>query len=136
MGAWAARLLLTTLRRWTFMVSRGLQPSTRTPYARRVQRWWRAVEDKRIFQYFRRLLAFRNAGNAVAMLRSICPSETQLLDPAVGARVRFRLGGRSWPPTIYFKVYIAAPVCDVNAFAPRVYALPPSPLHGSALSTT
>ena len=52
------------------------------------------------------------------------PKETELLDPAVGARVRFRLSGDYpvWPPAILFRIYLTAPLCDVNAFAPREYA--------------
>lgn len=60
----------------------------------------------------------------LAQLKSIVPKETELLDPAVGARVRFRLSGDYpvWPPAILFRIYLTAPLCDVNAFAPREYA--------------
>lgn len=39
----------------------------------------------------------------------------------IGVHVRFRLGGYTFPPQIYFKIYTHRPLCDVNAFAPRDY---------------
>ena len=41
-----------------------------------------------------------------------------------GDRVRFRLGGTSFPPQIYYKIFTRAPLCDVGAFAPRVRRTP------------
>ena len=38
-----------------------------------------------------------------------------------GAHVRFRLGGNSFPPTIFYKIYTHQPLCDVGAFAPKDY---------------
>jgi hypothetical protein len=34
---------------------------------------------------------------------------------------RFRLGGSKFPPTVFYKIFIHAPVIDINAFAPRDY---------------
>ena len=39
-----------------------------------------------------------------------------------GTHVRFRLGGHTFPPSIYFKIYTHRPLCDINAFAPRDYS--------------
>jgi hypothetical protein len=36
--------------------------------------------------------------------------------------VRFRLGGDTFPPNIYYKVFSKTNVCDINAFAPRDYS--------------
>jgi hypothetical protein len=47
---------------------------------------------------------------------------TGYMDKAAGIHVRFRLGGSIFPPSIYFKIYTHRPVCDVNAFAPRMYS--------------
>jgi hypothetical protein len=38
-----------------------------------------------------------------------------------GTHVRFRLGGHTFPPNVYFKIYTHRPLCDVNSFAPRDY---------------
>ena len=35
--------------------------------------------------------------------------------------MRFRLGGMHFPPTIYYKIFTNAPVCDVGSFAPKDY---------------
>jgi hypothetical protein len=67
------------------------------------------------------LIRFRNAGNPALMLRSINPREASLFDEAAGIVLRFRLGGASFPPLIYYKIFTKAPLCDVNAFAPRDY---------------
>lgn len=40
----------------------------------------------------------------------------------LGTHVRFRLGGFSFPPSIYFKIYTHRPLCDINSFAPRDYS--------------
>ena len=36
--------------------------------------------------------------------------------------MRFRLGGATFPPLIYYKIFTKNPVVDINAFAPRNYA--------------
>ena len=47
-----------------------------------------------------------NRGNPSFLLKAINPVEAQLLDFSVNAHVRFRLGGDSFPPNIYYKVNI------------------------------
>lgn len=89
--------------------------------ARRIQRAWRHHSDRALFQQLKNLINFRNKGDPASLLKVINPLEAQLLDPAVGAHVRFRLGGTEWPPQIYYKIYLHSPVCDVNSFAPRNY---------------
>ena len=39
-----------------------------------------------------------------------------------GIHVRFRLGGASFPPTLYYKVFLLNALCDVGSFAPRDYS--------------
>jgi len=87
-----------------------------------VQRRWRRYADKKIYIYFRDLIRFRNAGDPYEMLKSVSPSDAGLCDVATKMFVRFRLGGYTFPPTIYYKVFTNGSVCDVNAFAPRNYA--------------
>jgi hypothetical protein len=97
------------------------KPSSPAGFVAVILRAWRRMNDRRTYKYFRDLLAFRNAGDPVTMLKSICPGETDLLDPSIKARVKFRLGGSTWPPIILYKVFIRGPLCDVNSFAPRSY---------------
>jgi hypothetical protein len=35
--------------------------------------------------------------------------------------VRFRLGGATFPPLIFYKIYTHRPVTDMCAFSPRDY---------------
>ena len=90
--------------------------------ARRIQRAWRRHIDVSFFKKLKALVTFRNQGDPATLLRVINPLEAQLLDPAVGAHVRFRLGGHEWPPQIYYKIFLHSPVCDVNSYAPRNYS--------------
>ncbi|EAY21623.1 IQ calmodulin-binding motif family protein [Trichomonas vaginalis G3] len=90
--------------------------------AKMIQRAWRRHADMSLFRGLKKLVQFRNQGDPAALLRVINPIEAQLLDPAIGAHVRFRLGGFEWPPQIYYKIYLHSPVCDVNSYAPRNYA--------------
>ena len=89
--------------------------------ARKIQRAWRRHADVALFKGLKKLVQFRNQGDPATLLRVINPVEAQLLDPAIGAHVRFRLGGFEWPPQIYYKIYLHSPVCDVNSYAPRNY---------------
>ncbi len=70
-----------------------------------------------------------------------CVSQAQLLDRGSGARVKFRLAGvilillvqflqslyffvvfkETFPPNIYYKIFIQSPIQDVCANAPRDY---------------
>lgn len=86
-----------------------------------IQRAWRRCTNLRIYRFYRELLAFRNQGDPAQMLRAVNPREAGLLDAAAGVRVRFRLGGARFPPTIYYKIFTCSALCDVGAFAPRDY---------------
>lgn len=105
--------------RHRFMAVSGPQP--RINAALSVQRAWRRWTNMRIFKYYRDLIRFRNTGDPRVMLRSINPREASLIDTASKIRVRFRLGGSTFPPTIYYKMFTNAPLCDVNSFAPKDY---------------
>jgi hypothetical protein len=61
-------------------------------------------------------------GNPAKLLKGINPLEAQLLETAVNCHVRFRLGGDSFPPNIYYKIFSKTNVCDINSFAPRDYS--------------
>lgn len=180
----AACSLQRAVRKWLHGRSHTVTgPGGKRTPGQIIQRAWRAYKHKQAFRQVRELLRFRNAGDPAAMLASICPTEAALLDSAVGASMRFRLGvaplayslpglsaagaieriarrraaelpsGSSdvahrphalagaaqwpdeedatvhaayWPPTVYFKVYISSPLCDINAFAPRRYSSPAS----------
>jgi hypothetical protein len=84
--------------------------------AKIIQKAYRHYTDKRIFRYYKELIAFHNQGDPSHLLKGINPAEGKLnvlfvsfliiaalLDPAIGARVRFRLGGTRFPPMMYYK---------------------------------
>ena len=88
----------------------------------KIQKTWKRYLDISLFKKLKKLVMFRNQGDPSTLLKVINPVEAQLLDPAIGAHVRFRLGGLEWPPQIYYKIFLHSPVCDVNSYAPRNYA--------------
>ncbi|EKX40941.1 hypothetical protein GUITHDRAFT_164511 [Guillardia theta CCMP2712] len=98
---------------------RGLSPDEA---ANVIQRSFRSFINVRIYQYYRSLINFRNRGDPSLLLKSINPSEAALVqDRASGAVVRFRLGGSVFPPVVYYKIFVRAPVTDLGSFAPRDY---------------
>jgi len=86
-----------------------------------IQNCWRGYMNTRIFRYYRDLISFRERGMPAQLLRCVNPSEARLLDAATGTHVRFRLGGVSFPPTIYYKVFCHGSLLDIGSFAPRDY---------------
>lgn len=87
----------------------------------RIQRLWRRYSSVRIYRYYRDMIRFRERGDPALLLRTINPKEIEYMDPAMGAHLRFRLGGITFPPIIYYKVFTHRPVTDINSFAPRDY---------------
>jgi hypothetical protein len=77
--------------------------------------------DMRIFAYYRDLVRQRERGDPAMLLRVLSPHEAFLADPAAGLHVRFRLGGLSFPPTVYYKIFTHRPITDIGSFAPRDY---------------
>jgi hypothetical protein len=120
-SAWKEKLI----RMKDAVVKRAAAKIARIPPHRasvRIQLAWRSFCNRRIFSYYRDLVMNKLQGAPQDLLRTIVPAESDFLDRAAGAIVRFRLGGGIFPPKVYFKVYTHRGVCDVNAFAPRVYA--------------
>jgi hypothetical protein len=108
-------------------------------YARSIQHSWRRHCNVRVYKYFRDLVLHKLRGAPADLLRTIIPRESDLLDKASGIHVRFRLGGRTFPPKIYYKIFTHRALCDVNAFAPRNYCqerrVEPTSLHTKPEST-
>jgi hypothetical protein len=63
----------------------------------------------------------RNSSDPKRLLKFISPQESQLVDAAAGIHIKFRLGGVSFPPTIYYKIFVHNPLIDMNSFSPRNY---------------
>ena len=86
-----------------------------------IQNCWRGYMSTRIFRYYRDLISFQERGIPNQLLRCVNPAEARLLDAATHTHVRFRLGGESFPPTIFYKVFCHGGLLDIGAFAPRDY---------------
>eukprot|EP00792_Barthelona_sp_PAP020_P008795 TRINITY_DN3250_c2_g1_i1.p2 TRINITY_DN3250_c2_g1~~TRINITY_DN3250_c2_g1_i1.p2 ORF type:complete len:278 (+),score=83.58 TRINITY_DN3250_c2_g1_i1:55-888(+) len=91
-------------------------------YARKIQKVWQSFLDKEIFRFYKDLIVFKEGGDPLTLMKIINPREALLLDRASQHKIQFRLGGTTFPPSIYYKVTINSSVCDVNDFAPRDYA--------------
>ncbi|XP_071764343.1 protein MFI [Centroberyx gerrardi] len=89
-----------------------------------IQRAWRRHVDTEVFKYFTKLISLRNQGDPRMLLKTINPREAELLDAAAGVFVRFRLGGITFPPSIYYKVFTHRPIVDVCANSPKDYTHP------------
>ncbi|GMI34290.1 hypothetical protein TeGR_g10403, partial [Tetraparma gracilis] len=107
----------------------------RTPedrMAARIQSKFRSWSGLRIYRFFRDLIKFRGTGDPKTLLRTINPSEAALFDGGTAVHLRFRLGGSSFPPTLYYKIFTSSPVADIGSFAPRDYtksAIDPEEFH-------
>lgn len=64
----------------------------------------------------------REQGDPKQLLKCINPREADLMDAAAGVHVRLRLGGETFPPMIYYKIFTRRPVADVCSFGPRNYS--------------
>ena len=89
--------------------------------ARSIQRAWRSMVQRRTFAQIRDIIRFRGNGDPAFLLKVLAPSEADFADEAAGVHIRFRLGGRHWPPIIYYKVFTHRNIADIGAFAPRDY---------------
>jgi len=97
------------------------QKSEKSIAVEKIQKAWRSFTNVRIYRYYKDLINFRHKGNPFELLKTINRSEAHLLDPASKCHVRFRLGGLSFPPLIYYKIFVHGAIVDINAFAPRDY---------------
>ncbi|XP_030623424.1 protein MFI [Chanos chanos] len=101
-----------------------LDQSSNVPYdwaARVIQRTWRKHVAKVLFRHLKNIVRFHNQSDPRPLLRHINPREAEILDVATGAYIRFRLGGTSFPPNIYYKIFTRCPIVDLCASSPRDY---------------
>ena len=119
------RIAAVSIQRWwrERLIELGRRRSARAMAAVTIQRAYRRHCDHKIYRFFRQLLLSRQNANPVLLLRTLQAREQTLADSASGLYVRLRLGGASFPPLIYYKVFTTQHVLDVNSFAPRDYAL-------------
>lgn len=87
-----------------------------------IQGTWRRKSFRKIYSFYKKLIQQTEAANPRQVLRAIIPNEVGLFDSSNKIHVRFRLGGPCYPPILLYKIYTSRAVCDIGAFAPRVYA--------------
>ncbi|XP_066475948.1 protein MFI [Tiliqua scincoides] len=87
-----------------------------------IQKAWRRWLDIGVFGYYKELIGFRKCGEPCQLMKCIDPKEAEYLDAAAGVHIRFRLGGLTFPPNIYYKIYTHRPVVDLCANSPKDYA--------------
>ncbi|CAF1191669.1 unnamed protein product [Didymodactylos carnosus] len=90
----------------------------------KIQRAWRRYIDTQVFRFYRDLINFHNNGDPIFLMKTINPIEAKYVDSAAGIRLRFRLAGERFPPTIYYKVFTNRPIQDLCSNAPRDYTKP------------
>ncbi|XP_043960176.1 protein MFI-like isoform X2 [Gambusia affinis] len=89
--------------------------------AKIIQRAWRSYVCKEVFRHVRRMIGQCYQQDPRSLLRTVNPREAELLDPAAGVFIRFRLGGVSFPPQIYYKIFTYRPIVDICASSPKDY---------------
>ncbi|XP_074478469.1 protein MFI isoform X1 [Sebastes fasciatus] len=89
--------------------------------ARIVQKAWKRYVYRQIFKYFKELISHCNLLDPQTVFKSVNPREAELLDAAAGVFIRFRLGGITFPPNIYYKIFTHRPIADMCASSPRDY---------------
>ena len=103
-------------------VALGLKRLARIAAAVCIQRAYRRFCDRKTYRFFRQLLLSRQNANPLLLLRTLGAREQTLADASSGLYVRLRLGGVTFPPLIYYKVFTMQHVLDIGSFAPRHYA--------------
>ena len=88
-----------------------------------IQKLWRSYTNRKIYKYYRDIIYFKCKGNPAKLLKTINPNEASLIDASMNVHLRFRLGGDSFPPSIYYKIYTHGATCDLNSFAPKDYSV-------------
>ncbi|XP_078513178.1 protein MFI [Lissotriton helveticus] len=86
-----------------------------------IQRAWRKHIDMHVFKYYKNLINFKGKGDPRSLLKCVNPREAELIDAAAGVYVRFRLGGVTFPPNIYYKIFTHRTVVDMCANSPKDY---------------
>ncbi|XP_070708843.1 protein MFI [Pempheris klunzingeri] len=86
-----------------------------------IQRAWKRYVYREVFANFKDIIIRCKQQDPQTILKSVNPREAKLLDAAAGVLVRFRLGGISFPPNIYYKIFTHRPITDMCANSPKDY---------------
>ncbi|XP_043960171.1 protein MFI-like isoform X2 [Gambusia affinis] len=89
--------------------------------AKIIQRAWRRHACKKVFRNVQKMIGQCYQQDPSLLLRTVNPQEAELLDAAAGVYIQFRLGGVSFPPQIYYKIFTYRPIVDIGANSPKDY---------------
>ncbi|KAM3836467.1 protein MFI [Vipera latastei] len=87
-----------------------------------IQKTWKRWLDLGVFEYYKELIGFKQYGEPCHLMKYIEPREAEFLDAAAGVHIKFRLGGETFPPSIYYKIFTHRPIVDLCANSPKDYA--------------
>ncbi|XP_014906160.1 uncharacterized protein C11orf65 homolog isoform X1 [Poecilia latipinna] len=97
------------------------ESSPRDKAATIIQRTWRRYVCKEVFRHVQKMISQCYQQDPRSLLRTVNPREAELLDPAAGVFIRFRLGGVNFPPQVYYKIFTYRPIVDICASSPKDY---------------
>jgi hypothetical protein len=67
---------------------------------------WIQYKQRCIFKVMKKAIKRAEYLMSVELIKKLSPKEASILvDPTTQARIRFRMGGESFPPTVMFKIY-------------------------------
>uniref|UniRef100_A0A3B5L6X0 Uncharacterized protein n=1 Tax=Xiphophorus couchianus TaxID=32473 RepID=A0A3B5L6X0_9TELE len=79
------------------------------------------TQCKEVFRHVRKMISQCYQQDPRSLLRTVNPREAELLDPAAGVFIQFRLGGVNFPPQVYYKIFTYRPIVDIGASSPKDY---------------
>ncbi|XP_044522756.1 putative uncharacterized protein CXorf58 homolog [Gracilinanus agilis] len=84
-----------------------LKAIEKTQAAQVIQRAWFSHMDRMMFQLLKHTICAAENCVTYEILKKVCPLEADLVkDPSVQCKVRFRFGGKTFPPFIVFKIFL------------------------------
>ena len=94
----------------------------RTSYAARtIQETWRRISFRKVFLFYQDLISSVSQVSPKKLLNTVAPNDSQIFDKSLKYKIRLRLGGAIFPPTLLYKIFVSEPVCNIGNFAPRDY---------------
>lgn len=92
---------------------------------RTIEKWWGGIRDRRVFKLFKQAVCGAESSFTRDIIRKLNPSDAALLqDPAVRARVKFRLGGECFPPIILYKIFFSKDLIHVQYMSGKAMIRP------------
>ncbi|XP_016401761.1 uncharacterized protein LOC107734339 [Sinocyclocheilus rhinocerous] len=99
----------TSKAQWHYMSAhcpQGYRMENYENCARRIQAYWRSFRDRWLFRLLMNTVRSAEQCLASAVLHQLSPREAELLkDPSLKCKIRFRLAGPWFPPSVVFNIF-------------------------------